>query len=98
MWLLHDEVHRNSTPAVPVFPPRRQEHAWVHSMTCCHLYNYGGSVPMFLRYHLSSLSILYGEKTGAACPYAHIHAYRVFLALGNSVRNNLKGCAVRSAI
>ena len=43
---------------------------------------------MFLKYHLSSLSILYGEKTSAACPYAHIHAYRGFSALGYDVRNN----------
>ncbi len=33
---------------------------------------------MFLKYHLSSIPILYGEKTSAACPYAHIHAYRGF--------------------
>ena len=43
---------------------------------------------MFLKYHVSSIPILYGEKAGAACPYAHIHAYRGFSALGYSFRNN----------
>jgi len=43
---------------------------------------------MFLKYHVSSIPILYGEKTSVACPYAHIHAYRGFSALGYSFRNN----------
>jgi hypothetical protein len=33
-------------------------------------------------------TILYGENTSAACPYAQIHAYRGFSALGYSFRNN----------
>ena len=53
---------------------------------------------MFLKYYKSSISLLYREKTSAACPYTHIHAYRGFSALGYGVRNNHKGCTDRSAL
>ena len=53
---------------------------------------------MFLKYYKSSISLLYREKTSAACPYAHIHAYRGFSALGYGVRNNRMDCICGSAI
>jgi len=53
---------------------------------------------MFPKYHLPSVSILYGENAGAACPYAHIYVYRGFSALGYGVRNYRMDRVGRSAI
>lgn len=53
---------------------------------------------MFLKYYKSSISLLYREKTSAACPYTHIHAYRGFSAPGYCVWNNRMNCIGGSAI
>lgn len=91
--LIGRTLFRNRTASVPTFPPEWKEHVLEQPMKRWHFCNYPVLVLMFLKYHLPSLSILYGEKTSAACPYAHIHAYRGFSALGYSVQNNRKDCS-----